>query len=551
MTTDTIRPQLMKDIPADRIRDITYYNPQVTEKIKDGKIKRRVRGTIGGDRVNYPGEVSARTAEMEVVKLLLNSVLNTAGAKWMTADITDFYLNTPLERKEYLRIQAKFLPAEVMKEFGFDKYMVNGSVLFEVNKGMYGLPQAGLLAQKRLIAHLASAGYHQCKHVPCLFEHESSGTQFTLVVDDFGIKYCTEEGARHLLDTLAALYPITTDWTGGKYLGITIRFGADPRGKYVALSIPGYVAKQLLRFKPTGTPHAASPSVYTPPVMGRQTTTVDHGRELTPVEHTRIQAIVGAFLFYSRAVDVTMLTAVNDLASPGGPPTERMLAMADRLLAYAATHPDNELRFYESDMILEIQADASYLSRSNARSVAGGIVYLVTKGVVGPAAQPNGAVSALSQAIDVVVASVGEAQYGAVFKLAQHGAWLRVVAEAMHHAQPATMLWTDNECAEGLANDTLKIKRSKSIDMRFHWVRDRIKQGQFTVKWQKGADNLADFFTKALPAYVHQEMMSKLVHVPPKAEGAWQPRARGFSHRAVGADMHHAMQARAPTRRRG
>ena len=135
--------------------------------------------------------------------------------------------------------------------------------------------------------------------------------------------------------------------------------------------------------------------------------------------------------------------------------------MADRLLAYAATHPDNELRFYESDMILEIQADASYLSRSNARSVAGGIVYLIDKVNAGPAAQPNGAVSALSQAIDVVVASVGESEYAAVFKLAhQHGAWLRVVTEAMHHPQPATTLWTYNECAEGLANDTLNNKRS-------------------------------------------------------------------------------------------
>ncbi len=51
----------------------------------------------------------------------------------------------------------------------------------------------------------------------------------------------------------------------------------------------------------------------------------------------------------------------------------------------------------------------------------------------------------------------------------------------------------------GLANDSLKIKRSKSIDMRFHWVHDRIKQGQFKVQWMKGIDNLADFFTKALP----------------------------------------------------
>ena len=47
----------------------------------------------------------------------------------MTADITDYYLNTPLERKEYLRIQRKFLPEEVITEFGFDKYMVNGCVV--------------------------------------------------------------------------------------------------------------------------------------------------------------------------------------------------------------------------------------------------------------------------------------------------------------------------------------------------------------------------------------------------------------------------------------
>ena len=50
---------------------------------------------------------------------------------------------------------------------------------------------------------------------------------------------------------------------------------------------------------------------------------------------------------------------------------------------------------------------------------------------------------------------------------------------------------------------SVKMKRSKSIDMRFHWIRDRIKQGHFVVTWIKGANNLADFFTKALPVNVH------------------------------------------------
>ena len=284
--------------------------------------------------------------------------------------------------------------------------------------------------------------------------------------------------------------------------------------------MPGYVQKQLIRFRPTESKHAASPSSYAPPVMGPQVTFVDNSPLLSGDKIKWVQAVVGAFQFYARAIDPTMLTAVYDIASPGGPPTERLITMCERLMAYAAAYPDNELRFYKSDMILETQADASYLSRSKARSVAGGIAYLTSKGDGTPSPIPNGAVATLSQIIDVVVASVAEAEYASVFKNGQAAAWLRVVLGAMGHIQPATDLWTDNGCAVGLANDTLKIKRSKSIDMRFHWVRDRIRQGQLKVKWQKGATNLADFFTKALPVHEHQEIMHKLVHVPHNKTGS-------------------------------
>jgi hypothetical protein len=77
------------------------------------------------------------------------------------------------------------------------------------------------------------------------------------------------------------------------------------------------------------------------------------------------------------------------------------------------------------------------------------------------------------------------------------------------------MLLCDNACAVGLANDTVKMRRSKSIDMRYHWIKDRVKQTHFNVIWQKGADNLADFFTKPLPASQHQKLMHKLVASPP------------------------------------
>ena len=72
---------------------------------------------------------------------------------------------------------------------------------------MYGVPQAGLLAQQRLLQHLAMHGYHQTD-TSCLFRHKSNGTVFSLVIDDFGVKYTDKKGIDHLIHTLNMLYPM-------------------------------------------------------------------------------------------------------------------------------------------------------------------------------------------------------------------------------------------------------------------------------------------------------------------------------------------------------
>jgi len=86
-TSATMQPIHWAQQPLNRRKDTTYYNPQVKEKLDPatGLIKRRVCGTIGGDWINYPGDVAARTADMEVIKVLLNAVVSES-AEWMTAD---------------------------------------------------------------------------------------------------------------------------------------------------------------------------------------------------------------------------------------------------------------------------------------------------------------------------------------------------------------------------------------------------------------------------------------------------------------------------------
>jgi hypothetical protein len=66
---------------------------------------------------------------------------------------------------------------------------------------------------------------------------------FTLVVDDFGVAYLLREDAEHLATTLRQLYKITTDWSGTKYVGLTVAF--DRVARTVAISVPGYVSRAL------------------------------------------------------------------------------------------------------------------------------------------------------------------------------------------------------------------------------------------------------------------------------------------------------------------
>ena len=163
-------------------------------------------------------------------------------------------------------------------------------------------------------------------------------------------------------------------------------------------------------------------------------------------------------------------------------------------------------------MILHIQSDASYLSRPGARSVAGGIFYL---GNHDAPTQINGAILAISTIIPAVVASVAEAEYAALFLNGQEGVALGDMLHALGYTQPTTTILCDNKCAHGVATDTVKPKRTKSIDMKFHWIRDRTRLGQFHVVWRKGQHNLADFFTKSLPVHQYKKTLPLLVQVPP------------------------------------
>jgi hypothetical protein len=516
----------MRYIPHDTLpagRKATYARFVATERPHKAETK-RVRLTVGGNLIHYPDKVSTPTADLSTVKMLLNSVISTPGARFATFDLKDFYLGTPMARKEYMRIPISSIPRSIIHQYHLLDLIHNGSVLVEISRGMYGLPQAGILAYNQLVSHLKTHGYAPCTHTPGLWTHTTRDITFCLVVDDFGIKYTKRCDADHLLSALKELYIVTTDWTGSLYLAMTMAW--DYTHHTVDISMPGYVAKALDRFQhhaignPQHSPHAwQKPQYGTQPQL---TPAHDDSAILPKPELTRIQEIVGTLLFYGRAIDSTMLVALGTIASKQTRGTKSTAQAVTQLLNYAAAHPDATIRYHASDMCLHIHSDASYLSEANARSRAGGTFFLSSKptnttNTPNPAAPYNGAIHTISAIMANVMASATEAEFGALFHNARDAVPLRTALIEMGHPQPATPIQTDNACAAGLSNETVKQRRSKAIDMRFYWIRDRIKQGQFLVYWAPGTDNLADYFTKHHSPAHHKLMRSRYlleIHKP-------------------------------------
>ena len=105
-----------------------------------------------------------------------------------------------------------------------------------------------------------------------------------------------------------------------------------------------------------------------------------------------------------------------------------------------------------------------------------------------------------------MVASAAEAETAGLFYNGQEIVLLRRILRALGHPQPPTPLQTDNTTASDFANRTLRLKRSKSWDMRFHWLRDQERRGDLHVFWGKGITNKGDYYTKHFPPSHHRTM---------------------------------------------
>jgi hypothetical protein len=215
-------------------------------------------------------------------------------------------------------------------------------------------------------------------------------------------------------------------------------------------------------------------------------------------------------MHYARILDHTLLPAVTYLACFQAAPTLDTMAAMERLLGYCAKHPNATQVIHPSPMLLTVFSDASYLNRPNSGSTIGGLHTLSDHSPD----KLNASVHAESSGIPVIVSSAGEAELSSAFGNAKIAHDERTILRNLGYPQPPTPIYCDNECTIGLAHDAIKRKQSKSMDLRWDWLRDRVAQRMFVLPYLRSILNPADFFTKALPVHRHHELAPLFVTYP-------------------------------------
>ena len=511
--TDTINFITKSEVEKDR--DVTYatfvcdIKPHKTET-------HRIRITVGGDRLDCPEDTGSPAANMLETKLLVNSTISRAkyGARFISADITNYFLASPMRRCEYMRVRLKHFPPDIQERYHLKELATSdGWVYIRISKGMYGLRNAAILAYNNLRSKLLPFGYVPVEGTVGLWKHNTRRIKFCLCVDDFGIQYNTKEDADHLLNAIKSNYNYTVDWSGSNYCGMT--FDWKYQEGYVDVSMPNYVAKALKRLNykaktPQFSPHHHAPIRYAQKGARQYAQDPDTTPLLPPTERRYVQSIVGTLLFYGRAIDYCILPALNDISKEQAKPTVSTLNRAKRVLDYVATFPDAHLRFYASDMTLHVDSDAAYLVAPKARSRIAGFFHCTSS--PSQSRPPlNGGVLVECRTLRHVVASAAEAEVAGVFYNTQTAILVRRILHALGHVQPPTPVKTDNSTANGFIHNNIHQKRSKSWDMRYYWLRDKILQKEFNFFWERGTGNYADYFTKHHPTKYHRSIRKNYV----------------------------------------
>ncbi len=429
-------------------------------------------------------ETFAPVARWETIRLLI-AFATLKNLHLHQMDVETAFLNGCLEEEVYM-VQPE----------GFDDR--SGRVC-RLRKSLYGLKQSPRCWNQALHEYLLRVGYRQAEADPCVYS-KGKDQLLAVYVDDLVLATKTEDQMAKMKNKLSDNFKMKDLGRLHHLLGVKVERADDGA---ILLSQKHYVDAILKRLdfedcRPVGTP--ADPNVVL----------VANDGNSQPADSTSYQQLVGSLLYAAVVTRPDIAQAVSAVCRFTSAPTEAHWTAAKRILRYlkgTATYGlrygpmgENDITNYGVTALVGF-SDADWAGDRDSRKSTTGHCYLYAGAVV----------SWLSQRQPIVALSSTEAEYVALSSAAQQAVWLRCLLSDLWEKQTTpTRVYEDNQGAICLAKNPIHHKRTKHIDIKHHYIREKVSDKTIELAFLPTTEMVADLLTKPLHKPQFQRLRDKM-----------------------------------------
>ena len=397
-------------------------------------------------------------------------------------DVTTAFLNGVLEEEVFMKQPKGYIRPE-------EEHLV-----CKLDKSIYGLKQSPRCWNAVLDAHLKKMKFKQLKSDPCIYKSDVGGDTFFIgvYVDDIVLTGKNEAGIQEVKKMLASRFDIKDLGRLTYFLGMSVIQDQDNHTTWMGQ--PAYIKKLLEKQKMSD-----SKPVSTPVDPGSHLLKTTEDEEA--LEQQSYQSLVGSLMYLSICTRPDLAYAVNTLARFSSKPNASHWTAAKRVLRYLRGTVNYGIMFTKSESgELLGYSDADWAGDKEDRRSTSGYLFQMA----------GGPISWKSRKQESVALSTAEAEYIALSSAAQETVWIRrLVTELGDKPEGPTTLMEDNQSAIAMAKNPQFHGRAKHIDIRHHFIRERVNGGDIKLVYCPTGDMLADMLTKGLNQHQLKNLMDR------------------------------------------
>jgi len=403
-------------------------------------------------------------------------------------DVTTAFLNGKLEEVVYMQQPEGFVA-------GGDKQLV-----CKLKRSIYGLKQSSRCWNTTIDSYLKQLGFLQSNSDPCVYIAAVGELAVVGVyVDDIVVACKSEVRLKEFKQGLCRKFEVKDLGKLRHFLGIKVVQDEVSGDVWIGQSV--YVGKVLERF---GMQEAKS--VATP--VDTSTKLVKATEDDEVFDRAVYQSAVGSLLYLSTSTRPDIAFAVGNVARFSANPTKRHWTGVKRIMRYLKGTSELGL-YYSSSVTVDLigYSDSDWAGDLDDRKSVSGYMFKLC----------GAPISWRSKKQTLVALSTAEAEYVALSSATQEAVWLKQLLSELRIEQlKPTVLYEDNQSAIAMAQNAGFHGRTKHIDIRHHFVREKVNDGTIELKYCRSDQMLADMLTKGLSSTVFETLreMAGIIPIP-------------------------------------